>query len=1440
MKKIIKFISLLMLVTVTSAGAASDTHITDLLLEKTYQGNKAGDIIWDYCNYNSTVSVDPYNQNNLVLKQVFGGTETIGFLPNYPLSHKETSSGLVVVEEDVMFSINSGRSFEHGVFMRSADRNSGFQLWTGTNGYLYGVYPENDKWYKVTCAIDVDTAEYKIYIQDNNGLLLREVNNFSLPAGYDYSYGLSEIYTRFTGTSDTGDCIYTDNLLCYKSTPELLDAKIRMEDSAAKENMTFYSDELCNKLSESTVLYINNPYGYVGNRFRKIDSENISVTPVIINDRTYIPVRFVSESLGSEVSWDGTKNRVTITLGNRIVQMSIGSKKITVDGNDKTIDSPVMVKNDRTLVPIRVIAEAFDKTVTWYDEGIVVIGANERLSDEMVSELFLARYFTQMPDSVTAEEHLLSASEQETRKSAFDRRNSDEEIKKLATEFFGMIDLSLPELRTVSMYYNSGQYVMALKEYRKFAFEALKIMDEDYWDWNFAYQYDSSHANNKGVYDNSDKMLFDVIVDPNGKALRLGNPGMINFGYNLPTTPYHPGGYSGQSNFMWNYSLYDPLFYSFNGTGNISYLTKWCEYIDDWCINENSFSKLLPPQIPDSHNGNSMASTFIYQLKLLADKLPYGGEGFSELTMARAMLKIVKEYPVVTVTYMRSNPQNWTPGFAAAMISTGLQLEKLGFKYSDYYVRAGLRRAEDFATTQIACDGTQTETTMGYLTEYIKYNPVVTNLIRKYKPELVTDSWYNIQNDNLEKTVDLVVGLLTPQATYPAGFRDTLRSRANQIEELLLQVAPEMLQKEETVKILNAVRGMDDGKDIGFTSVWYPNAGYYSIKDGWTNGSQSGFMYSAPYPYQRPTGDNMFVLNAFGRDMLVAGEVGAYDAIRSPMLADGQQQNATIDRTFWGHRNSMVSATDEYGNYRWNSSGSIDFMEGAYSGVYGNGNVSDTVHERQVSFLKECGLWIVTDRLTSEQSHTYTQKWRIPVTPTGNSGRDYVAFDASDIVIDSENNILRTQHSDNANLSIYYFGNKELTHNAETEYVSDSNAYKISDFYCVNTNFSGSGANMLLSVIYPRKDIQTDVVSISERNDIPEACGFSAELIDGTKVDYLVAEDKSANLKINNIEAICESLLVKEKDGAVKGIVLSCDSIFVDGREYSFDAADFEFEISADGTECINELNTPLETVRVYPERNVFCESVDVEMSGTGGDIEIRYTLDGSEPDKNSLLYTGAVNLTETTTVKARAYRKNKDSIDCTAVSPVTTAVYTKKSLKPASEPGGTEPGVECEYYKGDWKKAFVSLDWCEPEKQTAVSKVFDTSLKDTGGDFAFRYSGYMYMPDDGVYTFYAPEEYIMGDIMEGYELNLYIDDELWYPETSRHSFGTWSTALEKGYHKICVEYADCRGTLPAFFNTMGPEKIMWDGSAPEIMFDGPELEKQPISAQTLFSSKYR
>ncbi len=89
------------------------------------------------------------------------------------------------------------------------------------------------------------------------------------------------------------------------------------------------------------------------------------VAPVIINDRTMVPFRAVSEALGLDVSWDAERQTVSVKGDNLIVEMKIGAKEAYVNGLPHFLDSAPVIISGRTMVPLRFVGETFGCTVQW-------------------------------------------------------------------------------------------------------------------------------------------------------------------------------------------------------------------------------------------------------------------------------------------------------------------------------------------------------------------------------------------------------------------------------------------------------------------------------------------------------------------------------------------------------------------------------------------------------------------------------------------------------------------------------------------------------------------------------------------------------------------------------------------------------------------------------------------------------------------------------------------------------------------------------------------------------------------------------------------------------------------------------------------------------------------------------------------------------------------
>ncbi len=97
------------------------------------------------------------------------------------------------------------------------------------------------------------------------------------------------------------------------------------------------------------------------------------VSPYIQNERTMVPIRFISETLGYNVTWDNDKREVGVKGKDTEIFLKVDSKNALVNGKEVKLDAPASIKKDRTFVPLRFVAENLKAEVKWDKENFKVI-----------------------------------------------------------------------------------------------------------------------------------------------------------------------------------------------------------------------------------------------------------------------------------------------------------------------------------------------------------------------------------------------------------------------------------------------------------------------------------------------------------------------------------------------------------------------------------------------------------------------------------------------------------------------------------------------------------------------------------------------------------------------------------------------------------------------------------------------------------------------------------------------------------------------------------------------------------------------------------------------------------------------------------------------------------------------------------------------------------
>jgi len=126
--------------------------------------------------------------------------------------------------------------------------------------------------------------------------------------------------------------------------------------------------------------------------------------PVIINDRTYVPLRVVSENLGAKVTWQGDTKQVIINWRTAstpsLPPATPGDFQIVIDGQKLVIPAgygkPFVNSQSRTMIPLRVVGEALDCDVKWIPESNTVDIRSKTISTDNQLLMDLAQYQTNL------------------------------------------------------------------------------------------------------------------------------------------------------------------------------------------------------------------------------------------------------------------------------------------------------------------------------------------------------------------------------------------------------------------------------------------------------------------------------------------------------------------------------------------------------------------------------------------------------------------------------------------------------------------------------------------------------------------------------------------------------------------------------------------------------------------------------------------------------------------------------------------------------------------------------------------------------------------------------------------------------------------------------------------------------------------------------------
>lgn len=95
------------------------------------------------------------------------------------------------------------------------------------------------------------------------------------------------------------------------------------------------------------------------------DDVPLGAAPMLTNGQTLLPIRAVVEAIGGTVDWDAQERKITVNCSGHVVILRIGESAAFVDGRISILQTPPLIENGSTLIPLRFTMESLNCTVDW-------------------------------------------------------------------------------------------------------------------------------------------------------------------------------------------------------------------------------------------------------------------------------------------------------------------------------------------------------------------------------------------------------------------------------------------------------------------------------------------------------------------------------------------------------------------------------------------------------------------------------------------------------------------------------------------------------------------------------------------------------------------------------------------------------------------------------------------------------------------------------------------------------------------------------------------------------------------------------------------------------------------------------------------------------------------------------------------------------------------
>jgi hypothetical protein len=435
-----------------------------------------------------------------------------------------------------------------------------------------------------------------------------------------------------------------------------------------------------------------------------------------------------------------------------------------------------------------------------------------------------------------------------------------------------------------------------------------------------------------------------------------------------------------------------------------------------------------------------------------------------------------------------------------------------------------------------------------------------------------------------------------------------------------------------------------------FTSIAFPYSGYYLMRNGWDAESSSLFLKSSrPGAGHNHADNNGIELCAYGRHLLVDRESPPYGVNHLP---ENQRKDFLWVLEYkgedapWSANNLLIDGCGQLpgfsnAGYRqttpdqlWHTSANFDFVQGVWTRTfksappmvakevrehavkYGAAEAEiaaqlaavethnaqlpqtfDATHIRQVIYLRQVNVWIVTDmsrRIAGKPAQTLTQLWHFPA-PGLATNREYAdkdgkrsplapGFTREQVQCDAAAQRVLTANPDNVNLAILHavpgtvayttwFGDKYPWRGWANAAPSMASGYIPA--VDLHATFSADAPIVTTLVPIPQGQTYEQRIAAFTKEFRNGQTRITLTLVGGTVVQYLVAQSPT-ELSAGLIKATAGALLtVTDATGGVRGLTIGCREISLGGTAQKVSGPDFEFAVDGQRLADVQPIQVP-------------------------------------------------------------------------------------------------------------------------------------------------------------------------------------------------------------------------------------------------------------------------